>query len=355
MLLHLRGVEGQLDGVDAFGQTPLHLASLRGNVETVRFLMEEAAAASIGGVETEGSGRIGSKMSAKSLHSFPAKLLTMTDKENKTALDLAVKKKKLGCELLLTEYHEQYVAPKRGFFSGVGQIIKDIFSIKSWKAWMGMTGSELPIGQNPTFPFYWMIAHILMAGIFYCTEFIGIGPNRNYETEGLLWDKLGLHFFFITTWIFTWITLYYTFRTNPGVLDARGVGNSSTTPTCQLLCCNGGSGYPRDKISLEMDSVTKELRNQYDAVIGKQIMTFCLLWITSFLTDHFFQSLKNHSARTFRLKTSEFHCVIHVVLSNLFDQSTVGLLGDVSFYLTIIARLLALPLACTTTFTSTCF
>lgn len=272
MLLHLRGVEGQLDGVDAFGQTPLHLASLRGNVETVRFLMEEAAAASIGSVEADTSGRVGSKMSTKSLHSFPAKLLTMTDKENKTALDLAVKKKKVGCELLLTEYHEQYVAPKRGFFSGVGQIIKDIFSIKSWKAWMGMTGSELPIGQNPTFPFYWMIAHILMAGIFYCTEFIGIGPNRNYEAEGLLWDKLGLHFFFITMWIFTWITLYYTFRTNPGVLDARGVGNSSTTPTCQLLCCSGGGGYPRDKISLEMDSVTKELRNQYDAVIGKQIV-----------------------------------------------------------------------------------
>eukprot|EP00579_Thalassiosira_antarctica_P032124 CAMPEP_0202001666 /NCGR_PEP_ID=MMETSP0905-20130828/7710_1 /ASSEMBLY_ACC=CAM_ASM_000554 /TAXON_ID=420261 /ORGANISM="Thalassiosira antarctica, Strain CCMP982" /LENGTH=386 /DNA_ID=CAMNT_0048558407 /DNA_START=45 /DNA_END=1201 /DNA_ORIENTATION=+ len=42
MLLHLLGVEGQLDAIDAFGQTPLHLASLRGNTETVRFLMEEA-------------------------------------------------------------------------------------------------------------------------------------------------------------------------------------------------------------------------------------------------------------------------------------------------------------------------
>jgi len=269
MLLHLQGVEGQLDSVDAFGQTPLHLASLRGNVETVRFLMEEAAAASNSSnvVENETSGRVGSKVSGKSSHYFPAKLLTMTDKEEKTPLDLAVKKKKLGCELLLMEYHEQYVAPRRNMISRVGQTVKEICSIKMWKAWMGMGGSDLPMGQNPTFPFYWMIVHILMAGAFYCTEFIGLGRSGKYEEEGLLWDKLGLHFFFMMTWVLTWIALYYTFRTNPGVLDARGVGNSSSTaPTCKLLCFGGG-GYPKDKISLEMDSVTKELRRQYDAVI----------------------------------------------------------------------------------------
>ena len=272
MLLHLQGVEGQLDSVDAFGQTPLHLASLRGNVETVRFLMEEAAASNSGNVvENETLGRVGSKVSGKSSHCYPAKLLTMTDKEEKTPLDLAVKKKKLGCELLLMEYHEQYVAPKRNMISRAGQTAREICSIKSWKAWMGMAGSDLPMGQNPTFPFYWMIVHISMAGVFYCTEFIGLGKSGKYEEEGLLWDKLGLHFFFMMTWVSTWIALYYTFSTNPGVLDARGVGNSSSTaPTCKLICF-GGEGYQKDKISLEMDSVTKELRRQliYDAVIGK--------------------------------------------------------------------------------------
>jgi hypothetical protein len=272
MLLHLQGVEGQLDSIDAFGQTPLHLASLRGNVETVRFLMEEAAASNSGGEKELPLGRVGSKVSSKSQNYFPAKLLTMKDKEDKTPLDLAIKKKKLGCELLLMEYHEQYVDPKRSCFARFGQTCRDIFSIKSWKAWMGMGGSELPIGQNPTFPFYWMTAHIMMAGLYYCTELLGIGIRRNDEEYGLLWDRLGLHFFFVTTWFFTWVTLYYTYRTNPGVLDARGVGNSSTTtPTCKLLCCSGGGGYPKDKISLEMDSVTRELRSQYDAVIGKYL------------------------------------------------------------------------------------
>ena len=57
MLLHLLGVEGQLDAIDAFGQTPLHLASLRGNTETVRFLMEEAGSIGEG---SSGGGSLGS-------------------------------------------------------------------------------------------------------------------------------------------------------------------------------------------------------------------------------------------------------------------------------------------------------
>ncbi|KAL7488073.1 hypothetical protein ACHAW6_013654 [Cyclotella cf. meneghiniana] len=267
MLLHLSGVEGQLDSIDAFGQTPLHLAALRGNVETVRFLMEEAAASGSAIEKEVAVGRVGSKLTHKSHQYFPAKLLTIRDKEDKTPLDLAIKRKKLGCELLLLEYHEQYLSPKKGFFARLGQTCKDVFSVRNWKAWMGMGGSELPIGQNPTVPFYWMTAHIMMAGIVYATEFVGLGSKRKYEEDGLLWDRLGLHLFFMVSWFLTWVTLYYTYRTNPGVLDARGVGNSSTTtPSCKLLCFNGG-GYPKDKISLEMDSVTKELRNQFDAVI----------------------------------------------------------------------------------------
>jgi hypothetical protein len=362
MLLHLQGVEGQLDSVDAFGQTPLHLASLRGNVETVRFLMEEAASISVS-AEKEGGGRVGSKVSAKSSHCFPAKLLTMTDKEEKTPLDLAVKKKKLGCEMLLLQYHEQYVAPKRGVFSRVGQTIKDICSINSWKAWMGMTGSELPIGQNPTFPFYWMVAHIFLAGIVYATEFIGIGKSGKYEAEGLLWDKLGLHFFFIAAFTFTLITLYYTFRTNPGVLDARDVGNSSnTTPTCQVLCCGGGGGYPKDKISLEMDAVTKKLRSQYDAVIGKLHFTcatvfLILVTISSnfivFMTESFSKNFPSedkrvplcHTCRIVKPLRSK-HCRVARRCVLLFDHhcpfvgTTIGLYNYIHFYMFLVSFLM---------------
>lgn len=141
MLLHLSGVEGQLDSIDAFGQTPLHLAALRGNVETVRFLMEEAAASSSAIEKEVAVGRVGSKLTHKSHQYFPAKLLTIRDKEDKTPLDLAIKRKKLGCELLLLEYHEQYLSPKKGFFARLGQTCKDVFSVRNWKAWMGVSSA----------------------------------------------------------------------------------------------------------------------------------------------------------------------------------------------------------------------
>mmetsp|Transcript_34488 Transcript_34488/g.46193 ORF Transcript_34488/g.46193 Transcript_34488/m.46193 type:complete len:154 (+) Transcript_34488:549-1010(+) len=44
LLLNLNGIQNHLDQAGAFGQTPLHLASLRGNTEVVLYLMEEAEA-----------------------------------------------------------------------------------------------------------------------------------------------------------------------------------------------------------------------------------------------------------------------------------------------------------------------
>ena len=273
MLLHLLGVEGHLDAVDAFGQTPLHLASLRGNTDTVMFLMEEAGSIgerSSGSLDQSPAGRVGSKVATfetnRAAFVYPGKLLAMKDKEEKTPKDLAIKKKKVGCELLLQEYEEKYLLPKRSIFSQMGQTCKDLFSIRNWKAWMGMSGSDMPIGQSPTFPFYWMTAHILLGGIVYATTYVGIGGRRVVGNDALLWDKVGLHFFFVVASIATWANLYYVYKTNPGVLDARHDNNAAPT-TCCIRGGGGGGGYARDKVSIEMDAVTCELRRQYDEII----------------------------------------------------------------------------------------
>lgn len=265
MLLHLLGVEGHLDTQDAFGQSPLHLASLRGNVETVMFLMEEAGSigdrsASLEPLEIQG--RVGSKVAKSSKASilYPGRLLAMRDKEDKTPKDLAIKKKKIGCQLLLQEYEEKYILPKRSIFSQMGQTCRELCSPSSWKAWMGMSGNDMPIGQSPTFPFYWMTFHILLGGIVYATVYVGLGGKRVVGNDAVLWDKVGLHLFFVIASICTWVNLYKVYTTNPGVLDA----NNSTPPA---TCCIRGGGYARDKVSMEMDSVTKELRRQYDEVI----------------------------------------------------------------------------------------
>ena len=191
MLLHLLGVEGHLDTQDAFGPSPLQLASLTGNVATVMFLMEEAGSigdrsASLEPLEIQG--RVGSKVAKSSKASilYPGKLLAMRDKEDKTPKDLAIKKKKVGCQLLLQEYEEKYILPKRSIFSRMGQTCRDLCSPSSWKAWMGMSGNDMPIGQSPTFPFYWMTFHILLGGIVYATVYVGLGGKRVVGNDAVL-------------------------------------------------------------------------------------------------------------------------------------------------------------------------
>jgi len=335
MLLHLMGVEGQLDAQDVFGQTPMHLASLRGNTETVRYLMEEAGSIGErpGSLETASAGRVGSKVKKSSRASFlfPGQLLSTRDKEEKTPKDLAIKKKKLGCELLLQEYEEQYLLPKRSIFSRLGQTCQDLCSPHSWKAWMGMSGSEMPIGQSPTFPFYWMTSHIIFGGIFYATEFVGLGGRRAVGDSALLWDKIGLHLFFLVASAATWWNLYSVYKTNPGVLDAR-IDNSSPPATWQLMCCNRG-GYLKDKVSLEMESVTNELRRQYDDIIE------------SYSKDFPSQDKRVQLCHTCRIvkPTRSKHCRVARRCVLVFDHhcpfvgTTVGLYNYSHFYLFLLS------------------
>ena len=339
MLLHLLGVEGHLDSQDAFGQTPLHLASLRGNAETVMFLMEEARSVGerSGSLESLSAGRVGSKVAKSNRASFlyPGKLLAMRDKEEKTPKDLAIKKKKIGCELLLQEYEEKYLLPKRSIFSRIGQTCRDLCSIRSWKAWMGMSGSEMPIGQSPTFPFYWMTFHILIGGIYYATEFVGLGGRRVVGNDAVLWDKIGLHFFFVVASIATWVNLYYVYTTNPGVLDARSSSdnNSSSSATCQLNCFNRG-GYARDKISIEMDSVTTELRRQYDDIIESYSKDFPSSQDKRVPLCHTCRIVKPLRSKHCRVSR---RCVLMFDHHCPFVGTTVGLYNYIYFYLFLLS------------------
>jgi palmitoyltransferase len=321
MLLHLLDVEGQLDAVDAFGQTPLHLASLRGNVDTVMFLMEEAE--SVGknayNLDSISSGRIGSKRSDSSRTSsnlYPGQLLVMMDKEGKTPKDLAIKKKKIGCERLLQKYEEKYLVPKRSILSRIGKICQGLFSLHNWKAWMGMSGADIPVGDSLTFPFFWMTAHILLAGVIFATQFVGLGSNK--EDSSLLLDKIGLHFFFVISWIMTLCYLYLVYTTNPGILG--GFADSK-----------GGSS--RDKIGLEMEAVTKELHREYDEIIESYSKDFPP-------QDKRVQLC--HSCRIVKPLRSK-HCRVTRRCVLVFDHhcpfvgTTVGLYNYIYFYLFLLS------------------
>lgn len=336
MLLHMLGVEGHLDSQDAFGQSPVHLASLRGNVETLRYLLEEAE--SVGKNNSRdrsilsAAGRVGSKIASSSSTSFKyvASLLRMEDKDGKTPLGLAIKKEKIGTEMLLHEWEERYIRPKRSFFSQVGGTCKDLMSIRTWKTWMGMSGGELPNNQNPTFPFYWMTMNILIGGIFYFTQFIGIGAKGQFKSDALLVDKFSIHVFFIITYIATWFCIYKVYTTNPGVLDAQGGIDSSSSATCKVFC--GSGGYAKDKISTEMTAVTNEYRRKYDEVIesfGTSVPT-AEEKVPLCHTCRIVKPMRSKHCRVLR------RCVLNFDHHCPFVGNTIGLYNYIYFYLFLV-------------------
>jgi len=330
MLLHMRGAEGHLDGTDAFGQTPLHLASLRGNADAVSFLMEEACGVGGKGLGAPAGGRVGSKSPGPGRPgAYAARLLGMRDKEGKTPKDLAIKKKKAGCELILDRYEETYLSPRRTLASRVGRTCRDLVSPRAWRSWMGATGSDMPVSSGPTFPFYWMVSNILLAGLFYWSELLGMGGPRTYADDSLLLDRMGLHVFFAVCWAATWATLYLTYVTNPGVLE---VSDGTPRPSSCGLPCGGGGGYPRDRIGAEMDSITRELRRQYDEVIDSYSRDF---------PSPEKRVQLNHTCRIVRPPRSKYcrvarRCILMFDHHCPFVATTIGLYNYIYFYLFLV-------------------
>lgn len=182
----------------------------------------------------------------------------------------------------------------------------------------------------------------MMAGIFYATGFVGLGGRlRIVGDDALLWDKLGLHSFFVAAWIATWVSLYHVYTTNPGVLDASRMdvdGNingstSSAGATCQLLCFGRRAGYAKDRVSAEMDAVTKELRRQYDEIIESYSRDFPSpeKRVPLCHTCRIVKPLRSKHCRVAR------RCVLMFDHHCPFVGTTIGLYNYIYFYLFLVS------------------
>mmetsp|Transcript_9562 Transcript_9562/g.13820 ORF Transcript_9562/g.13820 Transcript_9562/m.13820 type:complete len:599 (-) Transcript_9562:388-2184(-) len=238
LLLHLNGIQNHLDQAGAFGQTPLHLASLRGNKEVVLYLMEEAEAWSGKAAKSTVGG--GSK-------GYPAYLLTLTDRDGKMPLDLAIKKKKVAVQALVEEFmvtHCKIRSHSKSIFLSIWKMLTSLVSIQSWKGWMGL--AETSRGADaPVFPFYitlfGLVCNILMYPVYYL-------PRNN--DDGLLWDQMGLHMcFFVSVFVLV-LNFYWVYNTDPGILGNATLSDGKTK-----------------EIGLKMQEVTRRLREEYDATI----------------------------------------------------------------------------------------
>lgn len=178
--------------VDSYGQTPLHLASLRGHVPVVRYLLEE-------GTREEGR-----------------RILQLPDKNGKTPMDLAISKNRPAVAAVLTEFQDLYATrSQKSRFKLMQRQFKEFFSMQSWKLWFGCAPDSASGDVAPKFPFYFTLFHMFMYTMWFPFVFT---PFWN-TSEGLLWDYTGFLVFQMICCIVMWIAAYKVYYTNPGCLD----------------------------------------------------------------------------------------------------------------------------------------
>ena len=345
LLLHLNGIEEHLELQDSFGQTPLHLASLRGNVDVVSYLLEEAedyvakegerrninGGGLILGSRHGGTGRI------NRIAQFPGFMVSLKDRDGKTPLDLALKKKKTGCELVLREYMDRHCNPNRSILSDAVKSIRPFFSLNNWKSWFGLTPENGSAANSPKVIYWWVASHMLLGLIIEFTIYVPIFGSG----YGRLWDYTWLHFFTIISFIAMWTTFILVNKTDPGILALNGpstnnFGNSSRNcnVNCNgidnILCAN-----ENETIKAKMEKVTNDLRRQYEETLE------------SFATETTSQNRKDylplchscHIAKPLRSK----HCRVLNRCVLLFDHhcpfvgATIGLYNYKYFYLFLIS------------------
>lgn len=172
---------------DAYGQTPMHLAALRGNTAVVRYLLQE-------GTKQEGN-----------------LVLNMADKNHKTPLDLAISKKKPTVESVLREH--QNLHDKWGRKQTQSAILQ-LCSYRKWQLWFGCAHAS-DNDVTPKFPLYFMMFHMFLYSLWYPFVFT---PVFN-TSSGIMWDYTGFHLFNILMLALMWYCHYRVRTTDPGTLS----------------------------------------------------------------------------------------------------------------------------------------
>ena len=174
---------------DKYGQTPVHLASLRGHTTVVRYLLQYATPQD------------------------RKHVLFLRDKNGSTPLDLAINRKRANVQAVLREAMDAVTHQRdalRQFKSGLRQLC----SIHSWAIWMGLNSSNDEVDESPKFPFYFMTFHVLIATLWYPFVFLPLDTS-----QGVMWDLMGWNFLNISCLAMLWFCIYKIYTTDPGTLD----------------------------------------------------------------------------------------------------------------------------------------
>jgi len=180
---------------DAYGQTPLHLSALRGNTSVVWYILQRLD-------RTQKSER---------------DVLFIKDKNQRTPLDLAIHKNRPNVEHVLREAMADAEDPRGHFFrKTLWSNLKELFSPKSWKLWLGLTPRGMDEMVSPSkFPFYFVVVNLVLHFML----MVGVMAPFANAGKGLLWDKSGYLMMNFTTMFLTWYFFTKTVKTSPGYMD----------------------------------------------------------------------------------------------------------------------------------------
>lgn len=180
---------------DAYGQTPLHLASLRGHTSVVRYILQ----------------RLDRTNKAEK------DILFLQDKNERTPLDLAIHKNRPNVEVVLREAMAAAEDPRGHFLrKTLWNNLKEVVSAQSWKKWMGLASRGMDETDVPSkFPFYFVVSNLLVHFLLMVTHIAPVFDSGS----GLLWDKAGWLMLNFVLMFLVYYSYYKTVKTSPGYLD----------------------------------------------------------------------------------------------------------------------------------------
>lgn len=180
---------------DTYGQTPLHLASLRGHTSVVRYIVQNLD---------------------RTLKS-ERDILFVKDKNERTPLDLAIHKNRPNVEVVLKEAMANAEDPRGHFFrKTLWNGLRELCSLRSWKKWMGLVPRGMDEMDTPTkMPFYFVLVIYAIHFLLMVCVFAPFGDAGG----ALLWDKSGLLMVNFVSMFLSWYFYAKTVRTSPGYVD----------------------------------------------------------------------------------------------------------------------------------------